>query len=780
MDSGKEDSHGDSLSEETSTSQSRGSCEPDINEICGKQQKSPQIGDEYQVEIPPSVVEVEPLMKSGLSDAGIMVNVADSFVEALPIPIMWINNDIGRRPNTDGSLNSRNIKKSSNKEVVKTKEVKSEDEAYFAAPGCLGNSWTDLEKEAFLLGLYIFGKNLVKVKRFVESKAMADILSFYYGEFYRSAAHRRWSSSRNKDKRSRKCIQGPKMFKTWRQQKLFSCLLSRIPEKCYSTLVEVSKNFEASTVSLEDYVSTLKATIGLAMLVEVFGIGKGKQDLTALITDPARNNQQVISHPEIPVGKGWSALTYDEIVGFLTGDYRLSKARSLDLFWEAVWPRLLARGWQSKQPKNQIGSSSKNPLVFMVPGVKKFSRRKLVKGDKYFDSVADVLSKVASDPKLLKLEDEAGKGNIGSEENDWDNKKMKHDSGGDSDHKRRSYLQPKPHQQPLESKSDPMKFTVIDTSMGDGEDSYPVRELRSLPVETTEASSPESLSSHNENGSKELANENDSKELANEKSVVDMSLNCRRKAGTSRSSEGITDKEMRSSSLKFIITVSKKEMQIKAPVCADVSLHNDIDQRTCNPGMDSKKPIKCQFSRRKKPSQSNCVSPVIKRRRLTACCEAKEICSKDSSSSTRGLREEDPQSHYGLSNASDNLMSEVVEFQENVCSSSSGKGSSDENCFGKYISQKEKYPPRVSIDLNLPHVLPNLEIDEPFIKGVEISQCDPSSKQPPSPASAEFAGAEQQPPDLATRRQGTRKRPLTAKALEALACGFLTTKRKPR
>ncbi|KAI3900871.1 hypothetical protein MKW92_043593 [Papaver armeniacum] len=764
MDSGKEDSHGDSISEETSnSSQSPVSCEPDKDDICGKQQKPPRIGHEYQVEIPLSILETE------LSEEGIMVDVADSFVEALPIPIMWINNVNDRRDDTNGSLNSKNtkpIRKSSNLEVIETM-VKSEDKIYYAAPGCLGNSWTDLEKEAFLLGLYIFGKNLVMVKRFVESKAMADILSFYYGEFYRSAAYRRWSSSRNKDRRSRRCIQGPKMFKTWRQHKFLSCLLPCIPEKCYATLVEVSKNFEACNVSLEDYVSTLKATIGLAVLVEVFGIGKGKQDLTGLVTDPARNNQHIISHPEIPVGKGCSSLTLDEIVGFLTGDYRLSKARSNDLFWEAVWPRLLARGWQSKQPKNHIGTSSKNPLVFIVPGVKSFSRRKLVKGDKYFDSVADVLTKVASDPRLIELEDEPGKANIRSQENDCDNKKMKHEKGGNSDHKRSIYLQP----QLPESNSDLMKFTVVDTSMGDGEDSFPVRELRSLPVQTTETSFPESLSSHSENGFKELAHE---------EGVVDMSLNCTRDTSTSRSSEGVTDKEVRSDSLKFIITVSKKEMQIKAPVRTDVSLRNDMDQSTCDPDMDSRKPIKSLFSRRKNPSQPNCLSPVIKRRRLTACCEAKAICSKDSSSKTRGVREEDPHLHLGSSNSSDNMVSEVTQSQEKVYSSSPGKGSPDENFFGKYISQKEKYPPRLSIDLNLPHVLSNVEADQPFIKEVEISQSDSSLQRPSSPASIELAGVEQQLPGLVGQRQGTRKRPLTAKALEAVACGFLTTKRKPR
>ncbi|MCL7041702.1 hypothetical protein MKW94_020698 [Papaver nudicaule] len=759
MDSGKKDSHGDSVN---ASSPSRRSAERDIIAICGKQQKPPRVGYEYQVEIPPFIVESEPLrLMKRLSDDGITDNVVDSFLEALPVPFMWIN--IDTRHDANGSLDSTNTrptKKSSVKEDSKIK-VKSEDEVNFAAPGCLAGSWADLEKEAFLLGLYIFGKNLVKVKRFVESKPMADILSFYYGEFYRSAAHRRWSSSRNKDRRSRRCIQGPKMFKTWRQQKFLSCLLPRISEKCHCTLEEVSKSFEAGSISLEEYVSSLKATIGLSMLIEVFGIGKGKQDLTGLVTDSALNNQKIISHPKIPVGKGWSNLTLDEIVGFLTGDYRLSKARSNDLFWEAVWPRLLARGWQSKQPKNHTGSSSKNPLVFIVPGVKKFSVKKLVKGGLYFDSVADVLNKVASDPSLIELEDEAGKSNIGNQENKWGKKKMKLYNGVGIDHKRRSYLQP----QLPERNSDLMKFTVVDTSIESGEDPFLVR---SLPDETTDISPPESLLSRNENGSEDLADE---------KGVVNMSLNCTRGADTSRSLEGITEGEVPSESLQLTVSVSEKEMQFTGSIHADVTLHNDMDQSISNPGMRSTKPIKFHFCRRKKLSQLNLMSPVIKRQRLTACSEAKAICSKDIYSNTHGLKEEDP--HLQLSSSED-MVSEVTQSQDKVCPSSLGTGSPDEDCIGNSVPQNEKYPPLMSIDLNLPHVLPDFETDEPFTKEVDITQCDSSSKDPCSTASSVVDGAEQQPPDLVTRRQGSRTRPLTTKALESLACGFLTTKRKPR
>ncbi|KAL0414716.1 UNVERIFIED_CONTAM: hypothetical protein Sradi_1673300 [Sesamum radiatum] len=179
------------------------------------------------------------------------------------------------------------------------------------------------------------------------------------------------------------------------------------PGVVQSGLLIVSKTFGDEKMSLADYVSSLKAMVGMDILVEAVGIGKGKQDLTGMALEPSRSNQVIPARPEIPTGKACSSLTTTEIIKFLSGDYRLSKARSNDLFWEAVWPRLLARGWHSEQPKDQgYVAGSKHCLVFLMPGVKKFSRRKLVKGDHYFDSVTDVLSKVAKDPGLIELDAE--------------------------------------------------------------------------------------------------------------------------------------------------------------------------------------------------------------------------------------------------------------------------------------------------------------------------------------------------------------------------------------
>ncbi|OVA04321.1 SANT domain [Macleaya cordata] len=787
MDSVKEDTSGDCIIEETSAMDSDA---PDVSDICGDRKVLPRVGFQYQAKIPPLITESERLQLTKTpTDLEVMDNVAHSFIMGLPIPIMWVSNEVdSSKHDTNGSSEYQNSKPRqnySNKEASKLKtepsdsasdcenrsgssedceqtvEQEYKDKVYFPVPGYLGNSWSDFEKESFLLGIYIFGKNLVQVKRFIEGKEMGDILSFYYGKFYRSDGHRKWLECRKR--RSRKRIHGQRIFTGWRQQEFLSRLLPRVAEKCQNTLVEVSKTFGEGKISLEEYVSTIKATVGLGILVEVVGIGKGKQDLTGIVTEPTRANHVISTRPKISVGKAYSTLTFEEIIRFLRGDFRLSKARSNDLFWEAVWPCLLAKGWHSEQPKNHIGTRSKHSLVFIIPGVKKFSRRKLVKGDHYFDSVTDVLNKVASDPRLLELEVEPAKGGIDNQENGWGAKKMKLGKGSHSDH--HSYLPPRL----LKNSSDLTKFTVVDTSLGDGEDSFPVRELRSLPIDTTNISTPTSLSSEkDEDGFEEPVHELD---------VADMPSNSQGDSITSRSTQGMSDGIVRPEYSNCAVSVSKQEMVSNGPDQTNVTLDNHRDQNAGNPDKDLRKTIKCQFSRRKKSGQSNYLFPVTKRRRLTACCQAEASCSKDSFSIGRGLREEDPYLQLGSPSASDNMVSEVRSSQDKLSTSSSAKGSPEENCIGKSVSQ-EKYPPRNLIDLNIPFVPSDLETGEPFITEVENGQNDPSSKEAPF-LSSDVASAEQQPIGIA-RRQGTRNRPLTTRALEAFACGFLNTKRKPR
>uniref|UniRef100_A0A0D9Z788 SANT domain-containing protein n=1 Tax=Oryza glumipatula TaxID=40148 RepID=A0A0D9Z788_9ORYZ len=336
-----------------------------------------------------------------------------------------------------------------------------EIEQFIPVPNSSTSIWSDQEAELLLLGLYIFGKNLHVLSRFVGSKTVGDVLSYYYGKFYKGEAYKRWSACRKA--KIRRCILGERIFIGWRRQELISRLKSKIPKEAHDLLDEMFKSFNDSQTSLMDFVFHLKSVVGIEAFVEAVAIGKGKDDLTGFVLDPSKPNQVLSVQPGMPAGKDCSSLASEDIIKFLTGDFRRSKTRSNDLFWEAVWPRLLARGWHSEKP-NDV-STTKNCLVFIVPGIQRFSRSELTKGTHYFDSVSDVLKKVVADPVLLEIEvDEMGNG-VNAEKNGFDTAmKLNQDV-------------------PFDGYHELPKFTIIDTSLVQGEEPSQVRELRNLPAD---------------------------------------------------------------------------------------------------------------------------------------------------------------------------------------------------------------------------------------------------------------------------------------------------------
>ncbi|CAJ1960848.1 unnamed protein product [Sphenostylis stenocarpa] len=387
---------------------------PYISNLVGVPQLNPRVGPEYQVEVPSPLKQSERLqLLRNPAESEVGLDNSLSYAIGLPISVTWIHHAEESRGNEGwgyigddvdelkpitfqsvmtGDSNSAQLSKSKN---------------FALAPGTISNSWSDSDAKTFLLGLYIFGKNFIQIKRFLENKGIGEILAFYYGKFHKSDEYRRWSDCRKI--KGRKSTIGEKLFTGCRQQELLSRLI-HVSGEYKDTLLQVSKSYTEGRTSLEEYISSLKSTVGLGILVEAVGIGKEKDDLTTLVVEPGKNNR-VFSASTC---KAWSSLGPNDIMKFLTG-FRLSKAKSNDLFWEAVWPRLLARGWHSEQPKNNGYVSSKGYLVFLIPGVKTFSRRKLVKGDHYFDSVSAVLSKVVAEPNLLDLE-EAKVGSCNDEE----------------------------------------------------------------------------------------------------------------------------------------------------------------------------------------------------------------------------------------------------------------------------------------------------------------------------------------------------------------------------
>ncbi|KAK2448728.1 arginine-glutamic acid dipeptide repeat protein [Trifolium repens] len=228
-----------------------------------------------------------------------------------------------------------------------------------------------------MLGLYIFGKSFTQVKRFIGSKTIGDIQTFYYTKFYKSEDHKRWKAYREArveyivvDDEYEISVYRQTLFTTPTHQYLLSRLLSNESVECCKKLLQEFKNFQEEKLSLEDYVIALKNLVGLEALINVVGIGK-EDGLSNHTADSMKSIYAILEE------KDFSKLTYSEIIHLLIGNSWISESRANDLFQEAIWPRLLAKE------------------------VEEFSS-KLMNGIHYFDSVNDLLAEVVSHPELLK------------------------------------------------------------------------------------------------------------------------------------------------------------------------------------------------------------------------------------------------------------------------------------------------------------------------------------------------------------------------------------------
>ena len=520
----------------------------------------------------------------------------------------------------------------------------------------------------------------------------------------------------------------------------------------------------------EEYVFTLKNAVGIELLIAAVSIGKGKQDLTGTAVEPAKTNHIFSVRPEIPFGKACSSLTPADIIKFLTGDFRLSKARSNDLFWEAVWPRLLAKGWHSEQPKDHVVSSSKQSLVFIIPGVKKFSRRKLVKGNHYFDSISDVLNKVASEPGLLQNEIQATEGNV-----DRGNRQDKCDLDGLSSRQQFRYLQP------LSSKSnqDLVKFTIVDTSMVHDLHQRKVRQQRSLPFQTMSVSTVLSSSSESEQDTSEESE--DEGEQANSSNPAEDH------AEQAESSNLVEDEVEQAKSSnpveEFRVSIDSSDCTL-IPEALNTTilevenhrhhsnLHNDGHSREIN---------EQQFIQRVASDCSNYFPYNMKKQKLTACNHGEFSHCTENTSVDRKFDLNEPISPSNLHEASEGMVlsvaSEILSFP-----SSMAKGSPNMSNEGSATSA-EKSETRMLIDLNFPQVSPELGIDMQMPSSMAVqqndNQCANTSSSPSDVTQLNaIQESQEQQSTIVNRRQSTRNRPLTTKALEALEYRFLNSKRK--
>ncbi|KAK8928875.1 hypothetical protein KSP39_PZI017335 [Platanthera zijinensis] len=739
----------------------------EISDIYEESDLRPRVGEQYQVEIPPMETKSKLFQFIPISDDEAKMSSCDRFGIGLAIPVNWIqygdnikikcekeeHTNGGNGHVMDGFTHlykskstqvefidssdqdnhvaysaNHNIGDNVQKNYASSLLQRREAGAFYPLPGSPTFSLSEAEKQSFLLGLYIFGKNLVQVKKFMETKMMGDVLSFYYGNFYRSDAYRKWSECRKI--RSRRSIHGQRIFTGWRQHELLSRILNSTPKELQDTLLEASKTFNEGRATLEEFVFRLKAAVGLKVLVEAIGIGKGTYDLTVVALDQVRANQPAPLTPEIPVGRACSSLTSADIIKFLTGDFRLSKARSNDLFWEAVWPRLLARGWHSEQPKNRGPVSFKNTLVFLVPGVKKFSKKKLMRGTHFFDSVSDVLSRVASDPGLLEFDVEVEKDCGGrKEENGWEAGR-----NGSSDHQQHSYM----HLRPPNCTSECLKFTVVDTSLAQRQGSHKVMEVRSLPSVSLASCIPaaDSEESGGENSSESSSDEEDSNHNSSreKKSEVNPATQFDL-LKASKPQPGRTN---------GYAPGYKGLVELKDEKTSEMRYHN---------------------SRRIKSGPTNYSAPPSKRRKLATCRKGFRDCR--AFAFVKSARREDS----GPFQEKTNLYPHAKSKPENI------------SVILPSNHVEHKLQSQTLIDLNnLPPDAYFTETTSNELKAEEISQSSVGKQRTDDQISIQYYcdGAADGQPSAGLRRQSTRNRPPTAKALEALASGFLGTKRSGR
>ncbi|KAK3151597.1 hypothetical protein QOZ80_3AG0247900 [Eleusine coracana subsp. coracana] len=628
--------------------------------------------------------------------------------------------------------------------------------------------WSDLEAELFLLGLYIFGKNMTQLSRFLGTKTVGDVLSYYYGKFYKRDAYKRWADCRKA--KTRRCILGERIFQGSRLSELISRLKSKIPKEAHDSLTEVFKYYSGSQTSFEEFVSALKSTVGKEAFVEAVGIGKGKHDLTGFVMD-----QSKLNNPDLPTGKDCSSLASEDIIKFLTGDFRRSKTRSNDIFWEAVWPRLLAKGWHSEQPKDV--STTKNCLVFLVPGIKKFSRSKLTKGTHYFDCVSDILKKVAADPVLLELEADGSENGFPAEKNGCiTDVKLNQDS-------------------PLDGYQELPKFTIIDTSLVDGEEPFKVRELRNLPADAnvnfvlsdhlpnmaSDSSSEEQDANDGVSDDQQFTADTKDIEMAPEVSLQNMMT------ANGHSSKDRDEKiDLKDGDEKIDLTstyglkTKTKRRKYLSPVSKRRKLANYSNEQTSRRAFSFSKGVDLEKEKIKHPSSSSKPTAAAAagntcQSKTMASCSTKEKPSKQKMGAKNSRINDKPNEKMSMAQLIENKPYEgkkdaVAEVHSKITVNET-KSAKERASVRAVINSNKQETPDIDKASGSKHIASSDNSD--VMKADEAPSISNSNLANVASEEAERRPADPQPEPVNPRRHGTRIRPPTAKALEAVAFGFL-------
>ncbi|KAK9084187.1 hypothetical protein Scep_030658 [Stephania cephalantha] len=185
-------------------------------------------------------------------------------------------------------------------------------EDYYAVPGCLGSPWSDIERQGFLLGLYIFGKNLVQVKKFVDSERDGEtyccsIMGSFIGLMNIVDG---WIAERQE---AGNAYMGKRFLQVGGSRNWCPVCFPGMSLKNAKMSCSGLRTFCRGKILLEEYVTTLKSNVGLNILIDAVGIGRRKHDLTGIVQEPAKVNHVI---PTQCRNTSWQGLLFSLTCGY--------------------------------------------------------------------------------------------------------------------------------------------------------------------------------------------------------------------------------------------------------------------------------------------------------------------------------------------------------------------------------------------------------------------------------------------------------------------------------
>lgn len=195
-------------------------------DIFGEPVTKTRIGDEYQAQIPHLMTENERLQLIVLpSSHDREIDIEEKLMFGHSIPVAWIQD----QPKSNGKTI---------KNQAKAKGSAKGKSSLLPVPVSSIESLSPDEHQSFVLALYIFGKNFGVVNRFIGNKGMRNVLSYYYGKFYKTDEHKKWLRYK-KMKGNKKTMPGKIIFSDWRQDELFFRLFPRVTDTSITSLKQV-------------------------------------------------------------------------------------------------------------------------------------------------------------------------------------------------------------------------------------------------------------------------------------------------------------------------------------------------------------------------------------------------------------------------------------------------------------------------------------------------------------------------------------------------------------